>query len=848
MSSGSTALFARRSIRSRLGRTIAIAVAITAGVSFVVGSFVLADSLRATFDDLFSELSQDVDFEVRTAEEFDSQDAREPVDIAIADEIRAIDGVAVVEPTLNRYAQLIDADGKAVSPAGAPTIGVSWLGDDGLQGVTVKEGVPPTGPDQLAIDKATADRENLAVGDTVRYLTDTGQHEGTITALIGLGSSDSFGGASLVALDLDTALERFGADGRVDAIDISLADGADPAATRSAIEDVLPERTEVVTGQEVAQESADGVGQFIGIFGNGLLIFAFITAFVSAFIINNVFQITIGQRLRELALLRAVGASGKQVRRMITVEALVLGVIATLLGLGGGVLVAKLLIFGFNSAGAGFPSSAIVLAPRTVVMAAIVGIGITMLSVIVPARRAARIPPVAAMRPELGFAALQTKRLVLGVVLTVVGALLFLIGLFVQPGGTMGIIAFAGGGGLLLFLGVASLSSTVARPVTRGIGWPIEKLFKTPGALARQNVARSPRRTSSSAAALMIGVALVSAAAVFASSLRATFVDTLESAITADYVVTDKSFQGLSPVVAEALAEVPELQAVTPVRGVSGLVDGGQKAFGAIDPVAFDQLVNPDLQEGTIADLQEGEVLVQTDPAKDLDLTVGSVVDVTWQNGTQSSLTVAGIYDDATFGNWLIGLDTLAAVTDAPARDFFIIGKLADGVDPVAGDEAVTAALAEYPQANLQTNAEFRKSQEAQINQLLIIISMLLAFAIMIAVLGISITLALGVFERTREIGLLRAVGMNKRQTRRSVRWEAVIVSTFGALIGIVLGTFLGVVLSLAVPESLISKLAFNPTIIVLILVGAVVAGLVAAIYPSIKASNMNVLEAIATE
>jgi putative ABC transport system permease protein len=848
MSSGSTALFARRSIRSRIGRTIAIAVAITAGVSFVVGSFVLADSLRATFDDLFSELSQDVDFEVRSAQEFDSQDAREPIDIAIADDIRAIDGVDVVEPTLNRYAQLIDADGKAVSSAGAPTLGVSWLGDDGLQGVTIKDGVPPQGPDELAIDKATADRNSFAVGDEVSYLTDTGQHQGTITALIGLGSSDSFGGASLVALDLDTALERFGTDGKVDAIDVSLAEGADATATRSAIKDVLPERTEVVTGQEVAQDSADGVNQFVSIFGTGLLIFAFITAFVSAFIINNVFQITIGQRLRELALLRAVGASGRQVRRMITVEAFALGVIATLLGLGGGVLVAKLLITLFNAAGAGFPSSAIILAPRTVVMAAIVGIGITMVSVIVPARRAAKIPPVAAMRPELGFAALQTKRLVLGVVLTVLGAVLFLVGLFVQLGGTPGIILFAGGGGLMLFVGVASLSSTIARPVTRAIGWPIEKLFKTPGALARENVARSPRRTSSSAAALMIGVALVSAAAVFASSLRATFVDTLESAITADYVVTDNSQQGLSPVVFEKLAEVPELQAVTPVRGVSGLVDGGQKNFGAIDPLAFEQLVNPDLQEGTIADLQEGEVLVQSDPAKDLDLKIGSTVDVTWQNGTSSSLTVAGIYDDATFGNWLIGLDTLATITDAPARDFFIIGKLADGVDPAAGDEAVTAALQELPQAKVQTNAEFRKSQEAQITQLLVIISALLGLAIVIAVLGISITLALGVFERTREIGLLRAVGMNKRQTRRSVRWEAVIVSTFGALIGIVLGTFLGVVLSLAVPESLISKLAFNPAIIVLILVGAVLAGLLAALYPSIKASKMNILEAIATE
>jgi putative ABC transport system permease protein len=481
-------------------------------------------------------------------------------------------------------------------------------------------------------------------------------------------------------------------------------------------------------------------------------------------------------------------------------------------------------------------------------VAAAVGIGITMLSVIVPARRAAKIPPVAAMRPELGFAAMRTRRLVAGVVITVVGTSMFLVGLFVRPGGTVGLVGLAGTGALLLFLGVASLSSTIATPVTKMIGWPVAKLFKVPGVLARDNVARSPRRTSSSASALMIGVALVSSTAVFASSLRASLTDTLESAVSADYIITDEGFQGLSPAVSEALAAVPELDAVTPIRQVSGQVEGDTKAIGAVDPVAFDKLVDPDLIDGTVAGLGTNELLLHKDPAEDLGASVGSTVDVTFANGATQTLTVAGIFGNATFGNWLISLDTLAAVSDAPARDLFIIAKLADGVDPATGDAAVTAAMEPYPQANVQSNAEFLASQEAQLNQLLFIITALLAFAIVIAILGISITLALGVFERTREIGLLRAVGMNKRQTRRSVRWEAVIVSTFGALIGIIVGTFLGVVLSLAVPDDVISKLAFNPTITIAILIGAVIAGLFAALYPSYKASNMNVLESIATE
>jgi putative ABC transport system permease protein len=846
MSAGT--LIARKSIRARWGRTLAILFAITASVSFVVGSFVLADSLRATFDNLFQELNEQVDLEVRAAQAFDSNDARDPIDVTLVDSVRAVDGVAIAEPILQRFAQLLDADGDVITPAGGPTIGVSWEGDAGIQGVTIKEGRPPSGPDELAIDKATADAEDFAVGDTVSYLTDVGTFEGTVTATVGLGSADSFGGAQLVALDLDTALEHFGAGGKVDAIDISVAEGADVAAVQREIEAVLPPQTEVVTGEEVAQETADAVNQFVDVFGTGLLIFAFITAFVSAFIINNVFQITIGQRLRELALLRAIGASGRQVRRMITAEAFVLGVLATVIGVAGGLLVARGLIAAFDAAGAGFPDTETVLRVRTILIAALVGVGITMASVIVPSRRASRIPPVAAMRPELGFAAMRARRLVAGVVVTVIGVAMFLAGLFLRPGGTAGLIALAGIGALVLFLGIASLSSTVATPVTRVIGWPIERLFKVPGALARQNVARAPRRTSSSASALMIGVALVSSTAVFASSLRASLVETLESAISADYIVTDASFQGLSPVVSETLAEVPELDAVTPIRGISGQVDGSTKNFGAVEPVAFDKLVDPDLQDGTIAELGTNELLLHKDPANDIGASVGSTIDVTFQNGVEQTLTVAGIYGDATFGNWLISLDTLAGVSDAPARDFFVIARLADGVDAATGDAAVRAAMEPFPQADVQTNAEFLEANEAQINQLLVIITLLLAFAILIAILGISITLALGVFERTREIGLLRAVGMNRRQTRRSVRWEAVIVSIFGALVGIVVGTFLGVILSLAVPDDVISRLAFNPAIIVAILVGAVIAGLVAALYPSYKASNMNVLEAIATE
>ena len=307
MSAHPTTLIARKSVRARLGRTIAILLAITAGVSFVVGSFVLADSLRKTFDELFTELSANLDLRVRSGQAFEtSTDVRDAFDPAIAEQIGALDGVASAEPTISRFAQLLDADGDAIGVGGSPTIGVSWDGSDITQSVEVKSGTPPTGPDQIAIDKSTADREDFELGDELVYITDNGRHTGTLTATVGTSKSDSFGGASVVAVDLATAMDVFGTEGKVDTIDIAVTDGADVATVQTEIEGILPPTLEVVDRQTVVDESNEQVGAFINAFGTGLLIFAFITAFVSAFIINNVFQITIGQRLRELALLRAV--------------------------------------------------------------------------------------------------------------------------------------------------------------------------------------------------------------------------------------------------------------------------------------------------------------------------------------------------------------------------------------------------------------------------------------------------------------------------------------------------------------------------------------------------------------
>lgn len=839
----------RKSLRARWGRSLFISLSIALGVAFVSGSFVLADSLRATFDSLFTRLNADIDLQVRGVAVFDSRNSdRDPVPAIWVSALGEVEGVDRAAPQLTRVATLLDETGKPISTGGGPAIGALWSGD-GAGGIVLRAGVAPAGVGDVAIDKATADRAGLTLGQRLDISTPTGVRAFTVVGIVGLGDADGFAGASLALFDPPTAEEVLDSRGAYDSIDLSLAPGADRDDVASRIEALLTDRLEVITSEQVAQEAADQVGGFVTAFGTGLLIFAFITAFVVAFIINNIFAITIGQRLRELALLRAIGANGHQVRRLIASEALVLSVTATVMGLVGGLGVARGLIWLFDAAGAGFPPTDLVMALRTVLAAVVVGVGITMVSVMVPARRAARIPPVAAMHPELGFGALNAnRRLVGGAVLSGVGAVVFLVGLFGRPGGTVGLITMAGVGALAVFVGVAGLSSAVVRPVSTVLGWPFARALGVAGRLARENAARQPRRTARTASALMIGVALVSAAAVFTESLRTTFLRVLDRSVTADFVITDSGFQGLPPDLARTIATVPELDAVSPVRGIAAQVDGSVKQFGAVDPIPFGRLANIDVQVGSLNDLNAGGVMVHRDPARDLGLGVGDRIDVLYQNGVKGSLKVVGVFGDAALvGNWLISIDTVEAVTTQPQRDFFVIARVADGVDATAARFALEQRLDAYPQAELRSNAEFRQQQEDQINQFLTLITALLATAIQIAVIGIAVTLALSVFERTREIGLLRAVGMTRRQMRRSVRWEAVIVSLFGAVVGVAVGISMGAALASAVPDTIIDGVTLPFGQVPTVIVFAVIAGMTAAWYPARKAAKMDILNAIAT-
>lgn len=842
-----------KNLGAHKARMLLALIAVLLGTSFVSASFIVSDGLNNTFSNLFTEISKGIDTQVRTKAVFgnQSQAQRDPVPTEVLDAVRKVDGVGAANGTLFRNAPLLDKAGKAIKTAGAPTAGIDFGGENVLSGTHLLEGAPPKGDTQAVLDGVTADKHHFKVGDQITALLNAGSKTFTISGIIGQGDQRGFAGATIVGFDPAVAGTLLDTGNTYDSVDIHAAPGVTPAELTARIQAALPENLEAITGDTVRKEASDGVKQFTDILGKGLLGFAVVALFVGSFVIANTFRIIIGQRIRELALLRAVGANARQIRAMVMAEALGVGAIASVLGIGAGALVAKVLVSLFNAAGAGFPDSATIIKPRTIIAAIVVGVGVTFVSSIVPAWRASRIPPVAAMRPESGFASLESKRrVVLGAIVTVAGIALLALGLFVKHRGAAATLVPAGLGAVLLFLGVASLSGTIARQAALIIGRPFSMISATSGELARQNAARSPRRTASTASALMIGVALASTGAVFAQSLKATFDKTFKNAVQADYFVSSTNFQGFSPNVASQFKAVPEVAAVSALRFDQAQVKGDGKQIAAFDPSTIASLINFDVTAGDMSAVGDG-VAVHVDPAKDLGLKLGDTVELLWQNGERTQLPVKAIFKDNSVlnANWMVSLTTLESrsATVQPV-DQFVAAKLKRGSDPAAAKVAIDKIAGTFPQIKVEDQAQFRNSQRAQIDQLQAIVFIMLGLSAVIALLGIVNTLALSVFERTRELGLLRAVGMGRRQLRRIIRWEAVVVAVFGGLLGIAIGTPLGAAISSAMPKSFISTVAVPWGTLVIMLVLAMVAGLVAAVLPAWRAGRMNVLDAIASE
>ena len=841
-----------KGLRAHKLRLALTALAIVLGVTFVTGTLVLTDTLNNTFTTLFGQVYQNINFEVRGVAAFPTSGAagaiRKPIPESIIAAVKDVPGVAVAEGGVSGYAQFIAPNGKAVTTGGAPTIGLSYGADRRLSSLRLVAGMPPTTSTQVVMDQGTARKYHFSVGNQVRILLPGSPQTFTLSGIVAFGTADNLAGATIAAFNLPTAQQLFGEQGHLNTIDVITTPNANKTAVEHGISAVLPAGVEVVTGQTVAAEQSSAINQSLGIFSTALLVFALISLFVGGFTIFNTFSITVGQRTRELALLRIVGASRRQVFRSVLFEALLLGVTASLVGIGLGVLTASGLEALIKAFGITLPSGSLVFQSRTVFVGLLVGVGVTVVSAISPARQAVKIPPIAAMSTyEVAQRESSARRLTIGAVIGVAGIVVLAIGLS-QPA-----IQLVGIGAVGIFIAVGILAPAIARPVSSVLGRPLARILGVSGRIGRKNSMRSPRRTAQTSAALMVGMALVSTIAVYGASLSKSATGTVSDAVSADYIITARATGGpntaFSLGTTEAVAKVPGVTRVTNVNSGQLEISRSLATLSSLAPSDLSSTVILKMSSGAAAkSLAEGQLLIDTNTANTNHLSVGSVVPVTFAETGPTTMRIGGIFKpNALLGSYLTGsafFHTHFAATTLPVA--LLLATSTGATPPTSA--AVKAALRGYPNLTVQTRAEFQKTEQTSIDQLLGLIYALLALAILIALIGIVNTLMLSVFERTHEIGLLRAVGMRRRQIRAMIRSEALILSVFGALIGVVVGTGLGVALADSLKQQGITDIVIPFTNLVIFLLLAALLGLGAATWPARRAARLNVLEAIATE
>jgi putative ABC transport system permease protein len=655
------------------------------------------------------------------------------------------------------------------------------------------------------------------------------------------GSADNLAGATLAGFDLPTAQALFNTRGGYDTINILTKPGADSIRVQRAIAKILPPGVQVVSGQTVASELSSAVGNALSFLSTALLVFALISLFVGAFTIFNTFSITVSQRTRELALLRMVGASRRQVFRSVLGEAAIVGVLASLIGLGLGVLAAIALKALLGAFGVTLPSAPLVFEARTAVVALAVGVGVTVISAIGPARRTVRIAPVAALvaTREEEVESLQRRVTIGGLVGA--GGIAALVAGLIAPA-----IALVGLGAIVIFIAVGMLAPIIARPISGALGRPLGTLAGAPGRLGRENSMRSPRRTAQTAAALMVGIALVSAVAVLGASLSQSARGNLESAVTAQDIITGPT-SGFSTSVAAAVSRIPGVSTVTNVYKGQFELRGSLSSLDAVNPAGLQRTVHLAITAGSgTPALAAGQLLIDTTTASAQHLSVGSAVPVTFAQTGPATMRIGGIFKaNPLIGSYVAGAGFFISHFHNPLPIAVLISTQ-PGTRHV--ERAINSYLDVYPNVGVQSRAQFEQSQQATVNQELGLIYVLLALAIVVALIGIVNTLMLSVFERTHELGLLRAVGMKRRQVRTMIRSEAVIIALFGAIIGVIIGTGLGVAFASSLKQQGITEISIPYASLIGFLILAAGLGLIAASWPARRAAKLDVLAAIATQ
>jgi putative ABC transport system permease protein len=828
-------------------RFVLTAFAVMIGVALVAGTYVLTDSINKTFDDLVNTTSVGTDVSVRGVAS-DTKDAngsplRAALPLSLQDQLKTVSGVREVSPDLAGTAVLVGSKGTAVRNGNAPTLAFDYNPDSRI--VHLVKGRGPTAKGEVAVESTTLKKSGLAVGAHTQALIGNTPQPVTIVGEVSLDTS--IAGATLVLVDKQTALDEFAPDGTVQSFTLTADKGVSQNELRQRVSAVLPANAEAVTGKTVGEESKKQFDTILGFISIFLFVFAVISLFVGAFIIANTFSMLVAQRTRELALLRAVGASRGQVIRVVLGEAFLLGLFGSLLGLGAGIglaagLKAVFALVGLDIA-AGLPVHV-----RTIVVSLLIGTIVTTLSSLLPALRASRVSPIAALRDDIvAPVGGVLRRGLIGAGFIVLGAAALI------PGVTQQDVKWplVGLGAALMVIGALVAAPATTRPVVRVVAWPFVLLAGTIGRLARENSLRNPRRTATTASALMIGLALMAAVSVIAASVKASVADVVQSQLTADYVLNGGGAAQFPVTVANAVAKLPDVASIATVRAVNAEID--KKGFFAIagDSTGIADNVKLKVTSGSLSQLDTGQVLIAKSVARKQGWKLGSQLTASVGALKGQHLTVGGIYEDTqALGGQLIIPNQLylKAVPGALQGDLFVYVKAKPGANLATLRDQLNTVVKPFLVVSVQDGDEFTSSQASSVNTILTIIYALLALSVLIAVLGIINTLALSVFERTREIGLLRAVGMTRRQTRRMITIESVSTAVFGAVLGAVLGLVLGIAVQHGLRSQGLGTLSIPYLPLVIVLIASALAGMVAAVLPAWRAARLDVLKAITAD
>jgi putative ABC transport system permease protein len=837
-----------RNLFAHKGRLVRTIIAVMLGVSFVSGTYILTDTLDRVFDDISTETTEGIDIYVRGHTDFEKEmsfeNDRPPVPEGFVSSVRSVDGVEEAYGSMGGPAVMFDKDGEPISNGMAPAIGMSW---SPITAGQIVQGRSPNIGGEVVVDSVTAEDHGIEVGRQIEIATVGPSHKFRVVGIYDFGHN--LAGATLAIFDLDTAQREFDREGELDYIEVRVEEEASIPDVRAGISEVVPAQLEAISASTLSTETADRFGTFTGFFQTALLIFAVIALFVGAFIIFNTFGIIVAQRTKEFSLLRAVGASTTQLTLSVLGEALIVGLVASFLGLIAGFALAAGLKELLAAFGMDLPNATLQFLPRTVYVSMGLGVIVTAIAALGPARRAANIPPLAAMREAGSIRRSFGARTAVGLIFGVGGAVLLALGLFVDVVRPM---LFVGAGAMSIFLGVAALSPLITKPIAGLIAGPIARLSGISGKLARENTIRQSRRTATTAAALMIGVALVSFVAIFASSIRQSAMAGLDDSLKADYIVSNQQMGmnvPFSPKVALELAKAPEIEVASPLRSNEVQIEGALKTVGGVDAQTVSQVLDLGVTAGRIEELRGGGIAISEKVAEERDLQIGDRLDLWYASTGHSIAGIDAIYDNgAAVGvDYLIGVDVYEMNFTQP-QDVSVFVKGAPGVPLADVEGAVEGTIAGFPSLHVMDQAEMRAAQAQQIDQLLGMISALLGLAIIVAIIGIGNTLSLSVLERTRELGLLRAVGMSRTQVRSLVRWEALIIALFGAVLGLAVGVLFGWAVVTALSAEGIDHLSFPFLNLAIYLAAAGLAGVLAARGPARRASKLDILRAIASE